>query len=86
MVCMTDDVVFDTAAGPEMFGRRIEGAADVKAAFERVWADMPMSVGHAHATASSKIVAFQNGSSAPPRRTALELRSKAAISLFFVAR
>jgi len=41
MACMTDDVVFDAAAGPEMFGRRIVGTADVKAAFEKVWADMP---------------------------------------------
>jgi ketosteroid isomerase-like protein len=41
MACMTEDVVFDTAAGPEMFGRRIAGTADVRAAFERVWTDMP---------------------------------------------
>jgi ketosteroid isomerase-like protein len=41
MACMTDDVVFDTAGGPEMFGRRIQGTADVGAAFERVWTDMP---------------------------------------------
>jgi ketosteroid isomerase-like protein len=41
MACMTDDVVFDTAAGPEMFGRRIAGASAVKAVFERVWTDMP---------------------------------------------
>lgn len=41
MACMTDDVVFDTAAGSEMFGRRIVGTADVKAAFEKVWTDMP---------------------------------------------
>jgi ketosteroid isomerase-like protein len=41
MACMTDDIVFDTAVGPEMFGRRIVGTGDVKAAFEKVWADMP---------------------------------------------
>jgi ketosteroid isomerase-like protein len=41
MACMTDDIVFDAAAGPEMFGRRIVGIADVKAAFEKVWSDMP---------------------------------------------
>lgn len=41
MACMTDDVVFDTAAGPEAFGRRIQGTTDVRAAFERVWTDMP---------------------------------------------
>lgn len=41
MACMTDDVVFDTAAGPEIFGRRIVGTADVRAAFEKVWTDMP---------------------------------------------
>lgn len=41
MACMTDDIVFDAAAGSEMFGRRIVGTADVKAAFEKVWTDMP---------------------------------------------
>jgi ketosteroid isomerase-like protein len=41
MACMTGDVVFDTAVGPEMFGCRIVGTADVKAAFEKVWTDMP---------------------------------------------
>ena len=41
MACMTDDVVFDTAVGPEMFGRRIVGSADVQAAFEAVWGAMP---------------------------------------------
>jgi ketosteroid isomerase-like protein len=41
MACMTDDVAFDTAAGPEMFGRRISGTDAVQAAFERVWTDMP---------------------------------------------
>ena len=41
MACMTDDVVFDTAAGAEMYGNRIVGTADVKAAFEKVWAAMP---------------------------------------------
>lgn len=41
MVCMTDQVVFDAAAGPGISGRRIEGAAAVKTAFEQVWANMP---------------------------------------------
>lgn len=41
MACMTDSVVFDTAVGPDMHGRRITGAADVKAAFEAVWGGMP---------------------------------------------
>lgn len=41
MACMTSDIVFDAAAGPDMFGRRIVGTADVKAAFEKVWTDMP---------------------------------------------
>ncbi len=41
MACMTDDVIFDAAAGPEMCGRRITGAMDVRAAFERTFADMP---------------------------------------------
>jgi ketosteroid isomerase-like protein len=41
MSCMTEDVVFDTAAGPEPFGRRIVGTVEVGMAFERVWTDMP---------------------------------------------
>jgi ketosteroid isomerase-like protein len=41
LACMTDDVVFEAAAGPEVFGRRFEGSADVRAAFEQVWTDMP---------------------------------------------
>lgn len=41
MACMTEDVVFDTAAGPDILGKRLRGAADVRAAFERTWTDMP---------------------------------------------
>ena len=41
MACMTGDVVFEAAGGPETFGRRFNGTAEVKAAFERVWTDMP---------------------------------------------
>jgi ketosteroid isomerase-like protein len=41
MACMTDDVTFDAAAGPEMFGSRFTGAAQVRDAFERTWTDMP---------------------------------------------
>lgn len=41
MSCMTDDVVFAAAAGPEMSGRRFVGSASVRAAFERTWSDMP---------------------------------------------
>jgi ketosteroid isomerase-like protein len=41
MACMTDDIVFDGAAGPELHGRRFTGAAEVGAAFERTWTDFP---------------------------------------------
>jgi ketosteroid isomerase-like protein len=41
MDCMTEDVVFETAGGPELFGRRITGSAEVRAAFEQVWTTMP---------------------------------------------
>ncbi|RJF77038.1 nuclear transport factor 2 family protein [Rhodopseudomonas palustris] len=41
MAVMTDDVVFDAAAGPEACGRRISGAADVRAAFETTFATFP---------------------------------------------
>lgn len=38
MAEMTDDVVFDAAAGPEICGRRIVGAAAVRTAFEATFA------------------------------------------------
>ena len=41
MACMTGDIVFDTAVGTEMYGNRIIGTADVKAAFEKAWGGMP---------------------------------------------
>ncbi len=41
MACMTEDVVFETAGGPEPFGRRLSGSAEVRAAFEQVWTTMP---------------------------------------------
>ncbi|MFC0240775.1 nuclear transport factor 2 family protein [Rhodopseudomonas telluris] len=41
MAAMTDDIVFDAAAGPEACGRRISGAADVRAAFETTFATFP---------------------------------------------
>ncbi|MCB1882768.1 MAG: nuclear transport factor 2 family protein [Geminicoccaceae bacterium] len=41
MACMTDDVVFETVAGSEAHGTRIEGRDAVRAAFEGVWTAMP---------------------------------------------
>jgi ketosteroid isomerase-like protein len=41
MACMTDDIVFDTAAGPDVFGRRLTGTNEVRAAFEGTWTSMP---------------------------------------------
>lgn len=41
MACMTDDIVFDTAAGPDICGRRLNGTAEVRAAFEGTWTNMP---------------------------------------------
>jgi ketosteroid isomerase-like protein len=41
MACMTDDIVFDTAVGPDICGRRLIGTADVRAAFEATWTGMP---------------------------------------------
>lgn len=38
---MTDDIVFDGAAGPESFGTRFIGQADVGAAFRGVWETFP---------------------------------------------
>jgi ketosteroid isomerase-like protein len=41
MACMTGDITFDAAAGPEKFGRRFNGHSEVRAAFERTWTDLP---------------------------------------------
>ena len=41
MACMTVDVVFDAAAGPEICGRRIRDSSDARAAFESTWTSMP---------------------------------------------
>jgi ketosteroid isomerase-like protein len=41
MACMTNDITFNAAAGPEVFGRRFDGHSEVRAAFERTWMDMP---------------------------------------------
>lgn len=38
---MTDDCIFEAAAGPEAYGARHIGKAAVRAAFENVWASMP---------------------------------------------
>jgi ketosteroid isomerase-like protein len=41
MACMTDDIVFDAASGPDICGRRLVGTAEVRAAFEGTWTAMP---------------------------------------------
>ncbi|WP_024342419.1 nuclear transport factor 2 family protein [Bradyrhizobium japonicum] len=41
MAAMTEDVVFDAAAGPEICGRRIVGTADVREVFETTFAMFP---------------------------------------------
>ena len=41
MACMTDDVVFFAAGGPNICGRKISGTDDVRKAFENVWTEMP---------------------------------------------
>lgn len=38
---MTEDCVFETAAGPEAHGQRIEGRNAVREAFARVWEGLP---------------------------------------------
>ena len=41
MACMTEDIVFDAAAGPDSCGRRLCGTSEVRAAFEGTWTTMP---------------------------------------------
>ncbi|MBL1379468.1 nuclear transport factor 2 family protein [Zobellella iuensis] len=41
MACMTDDCVFEGAAGSEAFGTRFSGADAVAAAFVKVWTTYP---------------------------------------------
>lgn len=38
--CMTPDVVFFAAAGPDVHGKCFEGIAEVRAAFDRTFTDM----------------------------------------------
>jgi ketosteroid isomerase-like protein len=41
MACFSPSIVFDTAVGPEAFGRRLNGLAAVRAAFVATWTSMP---------------------------------------------
>jgi ketosteroid isomerase-like protein len=41
LACFDDDVVFETAVGPEPYGARITGKAATGAAFTAVWTGMP---------------------------------------------
>ena len=41
MSFMSDDCVFQTAAGPEPYGSRHEGLAAVRTAFESAWINFP---------------------------------------------
>ncbi|MFP2768643.1 nuclear transport factor 2 family protein [Oceanisphaera sp. KMM 10153] len=41
MACMSEDVVFEGAAGTEAYGTRFNGAAAVAAAFVKVWTTYP---------------------------------------------
>lgn len=41
MSFMSDDCVFQTAAGPEAYGARHEGPAAVRTAFESAWINFP---------------------------------------------
>lgn len=41
MACMTDDCVFEAAAGPEAHGARFTGRDAVGAAFAQVWKTFP---------------------------------------------
>ncbi len=41
MACFTPDIVFDAAGGPEVYGRRFSGSAEVRAAFVAVWTGFP---------------------------------------------
>lgn len=41
MTYFHEDIVFETVAGPEAYGSRIVGKADVGARFEETWGTMP---------------------------------------------
>jgi ketosteroid isomerase-like protein len=41
VACMTEDIVFDAAAGPDICGRRLRGTSEVRTAFEGSWTTMP---------------------------------------------
>ncbi|GAB2888323.1 nuclear transport factor 2 family protein [Paralcaligenes sp. KSB-10] len=41
MACMHNDCVFETVAGPEVYGARHDGPAAVRKAFEAAWQTIP---------------------------------------------
>jgi ketosteroid isomerase-like protein len=41
MACMHEDCVFETVAGPEVYGARHEGPQAVRKAFESAWLTIP---------------------------------------------
>lgn len=41
MAYMTEDCVFEPGGGPERFGVRYQGAAEVRARFVEVWTEIP---------------------------------------------
>jgi hypothetical protein len=41
MACMTEDIIFDAATGPDISGRRLTGTSEVRTAFESTWTGMP---------------------------------------------
>jgi taurine dehydrogenase small subunit len=41
MTAFADDCVFNAVGGPAVYGTRFEGRKDIRAAFAKVWEDMP---------------------------------------------
>ena len=49
MGCFTPDIVFEAAAGPDVYGRRYVGHREVRAAFNAVWTDLRHPAWHVRA-------------------------------------
>lgn len=41
MACLSEEVVFDAAGGPDLFGSRYKGKEAVRAAFVATWTNLP---------------------------------------------
>ena len=87
MSFMTDDCVFESSAGADIFGSRYVGRDAVRAGFAEVWRVFPMPTGGTRAILSMETGQYPSGRSREPGRTELASKFMAVTcSLFATAR